>query len=127
MRRSRWSCLGITANSMGIMRQKNPDSLLIGWTTVGSEGAATELARQLVEGELAVCTQVDGPIRSFYRWESAVCSDAEWRVAVKFLASRVAQLEAFIDRAHPYDTPEWVVVRPEHVAPKYLAWAMATK
>jgi periplasmic divalent cation tolerance protein len=26
---------------------------------------------------------------------------------------------------HPYDTPEWLVVRAERVAEKYLSWAQA--
>jgi periplasmic divalent cation tolerance protein len=32
-------------------------------------------------------------------------------------------LEAWILAEHPYETPEWIVVRAEHVAEKYLSWA----
>ena len=103
------------------------DALLIGWTTLGSEGSAKELARLLIESELAVCAQVGGPIRSYYRWEGEICNDSEWRVMVKFLRTKSAELEAYIGAEHPYDTPEWVVVQPEHVAAKYLDWAMGSE
>lgn len=99
------------------------DPLLIGFTTVASEAAAQELARELIESELAVCVQIDSGVQSVYRWEGKLCSDSEWRLWVKFLESKSEALEAFIDAKHPYDTPEWLVVRPEQVAPKYLAWA----
>jgi len=99
------------------------DSLLIAWTTLGSEGAAKEFARLLIESELAVCAQVDGPIRAYYRWEGEICNDSEWRVTVKFLNSQSAQLEAFVEAKHHYDVPQWVVVQPDRVAANYLAWA----
>lgn len=102
---------------------KQPNSLLIAWTTLASEGAAKLLARQLVETDLAVCAQVDGPIRSFYRWEGEICNDSEWRIMVKFLSAKSDAIESYLHAEHPYDTPEWVVVQPEHVALKYLDWA----
>jgi periplasmic divalent cation tolerance protein len=34
-------------------------------------------------------------------------------------------LEAHVHRHHPYTTPEWIVVRAEHVGEKYLSWAQA--
>ncbi len=99
------------------------DPLLIGFTTVGSEAAAQQLAHALVESELAVCVQIDSGVQSVYRWEGKVCSEPEWRLWVKFLEPKSSALEVFIEEQHLYDTPEWVVVKPEHVTPKYLAWA----
>ena len=37
----------------------------------------------------------------------------------------VRALEAQVLAGHPYDTPEWLVVRAEHVGEKYLSWAEA--
>jgi periplasmic divalent cation tolerance protein len=101
------------------------DILLIGWTTVDDEAAALGLARELVEQGLAACVQIDTGVQSVYRWKGAVHSDTEWRLMVKFVASRATELAAFIEANHPYDVPEWVVVRSEHVAPAYLKWAQA--
>ena len=97
--------------------------LLIGWTTVDSEGAAESLARGMVEQGLAACVQIDGPVQSIYRWKGAVQSDSEWRLMVKFTVVQSERLNVFIERNHPYDVPEWVVVSADQVAPDYLKWA----
>ncbi len=100
------------------------DTLLIGWTTVDSEAAAQTLARGLVEQGLAACVQIDSGVHSVYRWEGHLQSECEWRLMVKFAASRSNELLAYLEANHPYDVPEWVVVRAEEVAPKYLKWAL---
>jgi periplasmic divalent cation tolerance protein len=101
-----------------------PNTLLIGWTTVDSEPAAQQLARGLVESGLAACVQIDAGIESVYRWEGAVQTDKEWRLMVKFPESQSEAIAAYLDAQHPYDTPQWVVARAEHVAPAYLKWAL---
>jgi periplasmic divalent cation tolerance protein len=100
------------------------DTLLIGWTTVASEAAAQCLAQSLVESGLSACVQIDAGVESVYRWEGAVQSQREWRLMVKFAATRSAELLAYIEAQHPYDVPEWVVVRAEQVAPAYSKWAL---
>ncbi|MGB0793187.1 MAG: divalent-cation tolerance protein CutA [Opitutales bacterium] len=98
------------------------DHLLIGWTTVGSAEVAQQLACELVESGLAACVQIDREISSVYQWEGHVCQEREWRLQVKFLESKSEALLEWIDRAHPYSTPEWVVVTPTQVAAKYDDW-----
>ncbi|MDG1242419.1 MAG: divalent-cation tolerance protein CutA [Opitutae bacterium] len=100
------------------------DTLLIAWTSVDSEAVARRLANGLVTTRLAACVQIDGNVESVYRWEGAVQSAREWRLMVKFAATRSAELLAYIEAQHPYDVPEWVVVRADQVAPKYLKWAL---
>lgn len=111
----------------GEQKEGASDSLLIAWTTLDSDQAAQALAEWLITADLAVCVQVDGPIRSIYRWKGEVRSDDEWRVTVKFLRSKSAQLEHDLLRQHPYETPEWIVVRPEQVSEKYFQWATRSK
>lgn len=101
----------------------NQAGLCVGWTTVDSESAAVELARALVEQGLAACVQIEGPIRSVYSWEGRICDDAEWRLMLKFSAERCDALHAKVLELHPYETPEWVVVRADAVDARYLAWA----
>jgi periplasmic divalent cation tolerance protein len=93
------------------------------WTTVEKREDADRLARQAVEQNLAVCVQVDGRIVSFYRWQGKVECSEEFRLSFKCLDERLSALEEWLIRIHPYDTPEWVVVRAEHVGEKYLSWA----
>ncbi len=99
--------------------------MLIGWTTVETRDQAESLAAGLIEARLAACVQIEGPITSFYRWENRVEQAGEYRLSVKFLSGRQIELEAWLARRHPYEVPEWVVVRAEHVAEKYLSWAQA--
>ncbi len=100
--------------------------MLIGWTTTETKDQAVQLARGLIEAGLAACVQVEGPLDSIYRWESRMEQSQEFRLTVKFMAARQMALEAWLLSRHPYETPEWVVVRAEHVAEKYLSWAQAS-
>ena len=97
--------------------------LLIGWTTVASRDDASRLAGGLVETRLAACVQIDGPITSHYIWGNRAEAAQEYRLTVKFIPARAAAVEAWVLAHHPYDTPEWIVVRAERVAEKYLSWA----
>lgn len=99
--------------------------LKLGWTTVGTEAAANVLARSLIESKLAVCVQIDGPVTSIYRWDDEIQSQQEFRLSVKFLADQGKRLEAHLQKAHPYENPEWVAVKANNVTEKYLSWAKA--
>jgi periplasmic divalent cation tolerance protein len=97
--------------------------LLLGWTTVASKDDATRLARGLVEARLVACVQVDGPITSHYIWENRAETAPEFRLTIKFIPARAQAVETWLFAHHPYAAPEWIVVRAEHVAEKYLSWA----
>jgi periplasmic divalent cation tolerance protein len=99
--------------------------MLIGWTTVGSRETAHHLAGEAVALALAVCVQVEGPVTSHYRWQGTQEKTEEFRLTFKLMANQLAPLGAWLHAHHPYETPEWVVVRAEHVAEKYLSWALA--
>lgn len=101
------------------------DELRIGLTTLDDERAAERLARAVVERGLAVCVQIEPSIRSVYRWEGEVQDQSEVRLMIKFPARQAEALAAYIHANHGYDVPEWIVIRPEFVSPKYLDWATA--
>lgn len=99
--------------------------MLIAWTTVPDKETALTLARAVVEAHLAVCVQIEGPIDSFYRWEGKVEQSQEFRLCFKTTAGQAQALEGFVLARHPYEIPEWVVLRSEYVGEKYLSWAVA--
>ena len=99
--------------------------MLIAWTTVATRSEADRLASEAVRLGLAACVQVDGPVRSHYRWEGKVENAEEFRLCFKFMPDRLKALEAFVLGHHPYETPEWLVVKAERVSEKYLSWAGA--
>ena len=99
--------------------------MFVAWTTMANRTDAERLAAEIVSRNLAVCVQIDGPITSHYRWEGRNARTEEVRLAFKVLPQQLAALEQHILSVHSYDTPEWVVVRAEHVGEKYLSWAKA--
>jgi periplasmic divalent cation tolerance protein len=99
--------------------------MLIAWTTVATLADADRLAADAVARGLAVCVQTEGPVTSHYRWQGARERTSEIRLMFKFLPGQQPALEAWLHATHPYATPEWVVVRAEHVGEKYLSWAVA--
>jgi periplasmic divalent cation tolerance protein len=100
---------------------KDSDILSI-TTTVGSEADSRRLARALVETRLAACVQVEGPLRSFYRWEGQLCEEPEWRLVIKTLAGREPALQQFFAEHHPYELPQFLVATLRAGA-AYGAWA----
>ena len=96
----------------------------IGWTTISTYEDAEKIAKGSVEQKLAACAQIGGPISSFYTWKEQVENEQEYRITFKFLAKNGERLEAWIKEHHPYDVPQWVTVRAEHVLPAYLSWVL---
>ncbi len=90
--------------------------------TVPDEEVAERLARGLLEARLAACVNVLGGVRSFYRWQGAVQSDAELLMIIKTTKATFAALESWLLREHPYDVPEVVAISIEKGAPAYLEW-----
>ncbi|MBP6508368.1 MAG: divalent-cation tolerance protein CutA [Opitutaceae bacterium] len=98
--------------------------MLIAWTTVATRAEADKLAGDIIARNLAACVQVEGPITSHYRWQDKIEQAEEYRLCLKFLPDQLSALEANVLTHHSYATPEWVVVRAEHVGEKYLSWAL---
>ena len=84
--------------------------LVIVMTTMGETGA-DELARTLVDERLAACVNVHGPMTSTYRWKGAVEREAERQLIIKTTSDRLAALEKRLKEIHPYELPEFIVVR----------------
>jgi len=97
--------------------------MLIAWTTLPTKAQADELAAAAVAARLAACVQVDGPITSHYIWQGTQEKSEEYRLTFKALPSQMEALQIWVHAHHPYEIPEWIVVKAEHVAEKYLSWA----
>ena len=96
--------------------------LAIVLTTMPDDPRADELARTLVEENLAACVNVHGPMTSTYRWKGNVERDAERQVVIKTARSRVAALEARVRQLHPYDLPEFIVIDTARASDGYGTW-----
>ncbi|MEM7671792.1 MAG: divalent-cation tolerance protein CutA [Verrucomicrobiota bacterium] len=99
--------------------------LMIGWTTFANEDDAQTLGDRLVAEGLAACVQLDGPVKSTYRWMGKLTRETEYRLTVKFPKSHAADISAFIQQHHPYDNPQWLACRAREAAPAYVIWALS--
>ncbi len=95
----------------------------IGWTTLASASDAEKFAHDIVAERLAVCAQVDGPIKSFYIFKGKLETDSEYRVTVKFVSAQTERLESWINEHHPYEIPQWLSTSVARVLPAYREWA----
>lgn len=84
---------------------------------------ADTLAASAVGARLAACVQIDGPITSHYLWEGVQEKSEEYRITFKVLPAQLPALETWLHARHPDKTPQWIVVKSEHVSEKYLSWA----
>jgi periplasmic divalent cation tolerance protein len=91
-------------------------------TTTDSRAEAVELARGAVEGRLAACAQVSGPVASTYWWEGAVERAEEWVLTLKLPASGYQPLADFLAATHSYDEPEIVATPIVAGSEPYLSW-----
>lgn len=103
------------------------NSLKIAWTTVSNERIAEDIAEQIITQNLAACVQIEGPIKSFYKWKDKLHYEDEYRLWIKFIINKENNLLDFIKKNHPYETPQWIVVNADEVESAYLKWAEGEK
>lgn len=90
------------------------------------EETAARIARVLVDEGLAACVNLVGGARSIYRWQGAVCDEAEVLAIAKTTADRVAALTSRVVALHPYEVPEVVALPVLDGHAPYLDWVRAT-
>lgn len=95
--------------------------LVLVLTTLGADADAAALARTLVAERLAACVNVLPQMRSFYSWKGQIEDDREQQLLMKTTPGRVAALEARLRELHPYELPEFIVLRAEG-SNAYLQW-----
>ncbi|MDF1810749.1 MAG: divalent-cation tolerance protein CutA [Verrucomicrobiales bacterium] len=83
---------------------------------------ARQIGTLLVESQLVACVNLLPGVESIYRWEGAVTTDTEVAGFLKTSTRRLAQLEETFLREHPYDVPEFLVLKPESGFGGYLDW-----
>jgi periplasmic divalent cation tolerance protein len=91
-------------------------------TTTDSRAEAVELAQAVVEGRLAACAQVAGPIASTYWWEDGLERAEEWLLMMKLPASGFDDLAEFLADRHSYDDPEIIATAIVAGSQSYLDW-----
>ncbi|MFP2929784.1 divalent-cation tolerance protein CutA [Pyxidicoccus sp. 3LG] len=92
--------------------------------TAPSADKAAELARTLVEEQLAACGNIVPGLRSIYRWEGKVQDEPEVLLLLKTRSALFEALRARIVALHPYQVPEVLRVDVADGHAPYLAWIL---
>ena len=90
-------------------------------TTLPSEAQAQQMAQALVEAGLAACVQVQA-LHSSYGWQGQVCTEPEWQLSIKTLASNWPMLRDWLRQHHPYELPELIALPLVAGDAAYLQW-----
>uniref|UniRef100_B1XSS9 CutA1 divalent ion tolerance protein n=1 Tax=Polynucleobacter necessarius subsp. necessarius (strain STIR1) TaxID=452638 RepID=B1XSS9_POLNS len=100
----------------------NSSKLLVVVTSLPNVEAGKDLARALVEQNIAACVQLTNGIESIYRWEGKICEEKEVVLSAKTTEKKWPKIMAFIQGAHPYDLPEILACVPEQYEKQYGKW-----
>jgi periplasmic divalent cation tolerance protein len=91
-------------------------------TTAETRDDAESIGRALVEGCLAACVQIVGPITSIYRWQGKINTAQEWQCWIKTRRELYDRIEATIRRLHKYEVPEILAIAITAGSTDYLVW-----
>ena len=94
-------------------------------TNMPDRDSALNLAKALVEKQLAACVNVLDGCTSVYRWEGSVQTEREIPLLIKTHAERFEPLRDAIVGLHPYDLPEVIALRLDGGLEAYLDWVGA--
>lgn len=83
---------------------------------------ARDLARAALKANLIACANLIPRIESHFRWQGKIERAPEVMLILKTTAPRVGLLEKLILAEHPYDTPEFIVLKVAHGNKRYLSW-----
>ena len=91
-------------------------------STAASRDQAERIATALVQGRMAACANIIGPIESVYRWKGAVERAQEWMLIIKTTAAMFKCVRDTIREHHSYELPECIELAIENGSAEYLAW-----
>ncbi|NOS68845.1 MAG: divalent-cation tolerance protein CutA [Verrucomicrobia bacterium] len=83
---------------------------------------ARQLARAALKSRLIACANLVPKVESHYRWQGKIEKSAEVLMICKTIAGNLAGFQKLVHRLHPYDTPEFVVLKISSGSARYLKW-----
>jgi periplasmic divalent cation tolerance protein len=90
--------------------------------TAPSLKVARDLAGDALKANLIACANLIPQIESHYRWQGKIERAPEVMLILKTTSTRAGLLEKLILAKHPYDTPEFIVLKVAHGNKRYLNW-----
>lgn len=102
------------------------DEVVLVLTTWPDDGQGAAVARHLVEARLAACVTRLPRHQVTYRWQDAIEEAEESQWVIKTTRRVLDRLWDAVRAAHPYETPEWLVLDVREGSAAYVAWVRAT-
>ena len=91
------------------------------FSTAPDRECAEKISKVLLDEGLAACAQIGAGMVSQYVWKGERQSQAECPVCIKTSERALEKLRARYAKLHPYECPEWLVVRAE-ASEEYFKW-----
>ena len=101
---------------------KPPKGFELVFVTAPNLKTARNLAREALKARLVACVNVLPKIESHYWWKETIEQGTEVLMLLKTTTDHLAALEELIVSQHPYETPEFIVLRVERGNKRYLDW-----
>ena len=95
---------------------------LLVMTTMPDMASAEELAGRIAGESLAACVNILPGVQSIYCWEGKLQKSIECQLFIKTCEKSYNELEAFIQKHHPYKLPEIIALPIQHGLQGYLDW-----
>ena len=101
---------------------KNADSFSIVFVTVPTKEEGENIARSLVEKNLAACVNIIPSVQSVYKWNGKLNIDDELLLVIKGSSSKLEAIEKEVLQLHSYDIPEVISFAIDKGNKEYLDW-----
>ncbi|MBL9136846.1 MAG: divalent-cation tolerance protein CutA [Verrucomicrobiales bacterium] len=102
------------------MKRSRDDRIVL--VTAPSMAVSRRLAKAALQERLVACVNIVPAIESHYWWEDRIEKGAERLLIMKTRESCLARLEEVVHACHPYQVPEFVVLRINAGSERYLNW-----
>ena len=99
-----------------------PGQFAVALVTTPDIKTARRLAQAALAARLAACVNLVPKVESHYWWQGKNTRGTEVLLLLKTTVTRVRALEKLILAQHPYDTPEFIVLRLDRGNRRFLEW-----
>jgi periplasmic divalent cation tolerance protein len=99
-----------------------PDDFRVVLVTAPDRDSARRLAFEALQARLVACANLIPGVESHFWWQGKIDTSEEVIIVFKTTVGCLEALEKTILAHHPYDVPEFIVLRILRGNKKYLKW-----
>ena len=92
------------------------------YCTVPNKKEGKEIARILVESQLAACVNIIDKIESVFSWDGEFCEEKEALLIIKTKKELFENVKLMIQKLHSYTVPEVIALPIIEADETYLKW-----